>query len=195
MAVQEDQSVGGVFGPYAGYFMRGVPAHDGELTETGPGTPMGEYMRRFWQPVCLAGQLRDLPVALKVLGEDLVAFRDKSGEVGVLHRHCSHRGTPLEYGIVSEHGIRCCYHGWLFDVDGTVLETPGESPHSRLKESVVHGAYPACERDGLVFGYMGWGPPTRSRRSPRGRHSAVTMSRRSPSWSVTVITGCRPTRT
>ena len=143
--------------PYSGYYMRDVPEHDGELTETGPGTPMGEYMRRHWQPVCLSKQLADLPVGLKVLHEDLVAFRDKSGEVGVLHRHCSHRGTSLEYGIVSEHGIRCCYHGWLFGVDGTILETPGEPPNSNLKNSFRHGSYPALERDGLVFAYLG--PP------------------------------------
>ena len=143
--------------PYSGYYLRDVPAYDPELTEVGPGTPMGEYMRRHWQPVCLSRYLEDLPLALKVLGEDLVAFRDKSGAVGVLHRHCSHRGTSLEYGIISEHGIRCCYHGWLYGIDGRILETPGEPPDSRLKDSLAHGAYPALERDGLVFAYMG--PP------------------------------------
>ena len=111
---------------YSGYHLRDVPAEDAELTHVGPGTPCGEYMRRFWQPVCLSQELTDLPHAVRILGEDLVAFRDKSGDVGVLHRHCSHRGTSLEYGIVAEHGIRCCYHGWLFDIDGTILETPGE---------------------------------------------------------------------
>ena len=118
---------------------------------------MGEFMRRFWQPVCLSSELKDVPLALRILSEDLVAFRDKSGHVGVLARHCSHRGTSLEYGIVSEHGIRCCYHGWLFGVDGTILETPGEPPTSRIKDTVMHGAYPALEYKGLVFAYMG--PP------------------------------------
>ena len=75
----------------------------------------------------------------------------------MLHKHCSHRGTSLEYGIVAEHGIRCCYHGWLFDVDGRILETPGEPPESKLKESLYHGAYPAIEYSGLVFAYLG--PP------------------------------------
>ena len=142
---------------YSGYHLRDVPAEDAELTHVGPGTPCGEYMRRFWQPVCLSQELTDLPHAVRILGEDLVAFRDKSGDVGVLHRHCSHRGTSLEYGIVAEHGIRCCYHGWLFDIDGTILETPGETPGSRLRESFRHGAYPAREYEGLVFAYMG--PP------------------------------------
>jgi nitrite reductase/ring-hydroxylating ferredoxin subunit len=143
--------------PYSGYYLRDVPSHDPEITHTGPGTPMGEYMRRFWQPICMSEELTDLPKAIRIMGEDLVAFRDKSGSIGVLHRHCSHRGTSLEYGIIAEHGIRCCYHGWLFDVDGRILETPGEPPESRLKDSFVHGAYPAFERDGLVFCYMG--PP------------------------------------
>ena len=141
--------------PYSGYYLNDVPYHDPEITHTGPGTPMGEVMRRFWHPVCLSSQLGDLPLSLRILGEDLVAFRDKSGNVGVLHKHCSHRGTSLEYGIVSEHGIRCCYHGWLFDTDGTILETPGEPPDSKLKDSFRHGAYPVREYKGLVFAYFG----------------------------------------
>lgn len=126
-----------------------------EILETGPGTSMGECMRRYWQPVCLSQELKDVPKAIRILHEDLVAFRDRSGRVGVLKRHCAHRGASLEYGIVSQRGIRCCYHGWLYDVDGTVLETPAEPPESRLKETVCQGAYPAFERDGLVFAYMG----------------------------------------
>jgi phenylpropionate dioxygenase-like ring-hydroxylating dioxygenase large terminal subunit len=143
--------------PFGGYHLRDVPPEDAELTHAGPGTPCGEYLRRTWQPVCLSEELTDLPLALRIMNEDLVAFRDRSGRVGVLHRHCSHRGTSLEYGIVSERGIRCCYHGWLFDVDGTILETPGEPPDSRLRDSLFHGAYPALEYRGLVFAYLG--PP------------------------------------
>ena len=142
---------------YGAYYTREIPPPDPYLTETGPGTPMGEYMRRFWQPVCLSEELTDLPKAVKIMHEDLVAFRDKSGEVGVLQRYCSHRGTSLEYGVVSEKGIRCCYHGWLFDVDGTILETPGEPEGSKLKDSLFHGAYPAMEYHGIVHAYMG--PP------------------------------------
>lgn len=143
--------------PYGGYFKRQTVEHDAELTHTGPGTPMGELMRRFWQPVCLSEELGKLPKAIRILGEDLVAFRDLQGRIGVLDRHCSHRGASLEFGIVSEQGIRCCYHGWLYDVDGTILETPCEPAESRLKDTVCHGAYPAFERDGLVFAYIG--PP------------------------------------
>lgn len=144
--------------PYAGYYRAVQPRQpDMELAETGPGTKGGEYLRRFWHPVCLTSELGELPHAIRIMGEDLVAYRDGSGAIGILHRHCSHRGTSLEYGIVSERGLRCCYHGWLFDVDGTILETPGEPPVSHLKESFRHGAYPAIEFNGLVFAYMG--PP------------------------------------
>lgn len=144
-------------GAYGGYHKREIPEPDDELTRVGHGTSMGEFMRRFWHPVCLSEQLTDLPVAIKILGEDLVVFRDNSGRVGILHKHCSHRGTSLEFGIISDKGIRCCYHGWLFDIDGQVLETPGEPPDSRLKDSLYHGAYYAREYKGIVFAYMG--PP------------------------------------
>ena len=146
---------------YRGYDLRLQSPGNGpdalELLLTGPGTPMNEYLRRYWQPVCLSEQLTDVPKAIRILHEDLVAFRDRRGRVGVLHRRCAHRGTSLEFGIVSERGIRCCYHGWLYDVDGTILETPCELPESRLKQTVCQGAYPAFERDGLVFAYLG--PP------------------------------------
>jgi phenylpropionate dioxygenase-like ring-hydroxylating dioxygenase large terminal subunit len=142
---------------YGGYFHRQVPAEDAELTHVGPDTPCGEYMRRFWQPVCFSDELKDLPLKLKILGEELVAFRDGSGAVGVLELHCPHRGTSLEFGLVGEKGIRCCYHGWLFDCDGAILETPGEPADSTLKDKLFHGAYPVREAHGLVFVYMG--PP------------------------------------
>ena len=150
-----------VTGAYTGYDLRLQRDENRpdalELLLTGAGTPMNEYFRRYWQPVCLSEQLTDVPKAIRILDEDLVAFRDRGGRVGVLHRHCAHRGASLEFGIVSERGIRCCYHGWLYDVDGTVLETPAEPPDSRLKQTVCQGAYPAFERDGLVFAYLG--PP------------------------------------
>src|SRR3984885_1982533 len=142
---------------YSAYHHRGLPPADDELTRVGPGTPCGEYLRRFWQPVALSSELGELPKRLRILGEDLVAFRDKSGEIGVLELHCPHRGTSLEFGLVGETGIRCCYHGWLFGCDGTILETPGEPASSTLKERLFHGAYPVHEHAGLVFAYMG--PP------------------------------------
>jgi nitrite reductase/ring-hydroxylating ferredoxin subunit len=142
---------------YGGYFHREVPVEDADLTHVGPNTPGGEYLRRFWQPVCFSDDLTDLPLRLKIMGEDLVAVRDKSGAAGVLELHCPHRGTSLEFGLIGEKGIRCCYHGWLFDVDGRILETPGEPADSTLKDRLYHGAYPIHERNGIVFAYMG--PP------------------------------------
>jgi phenylpropionate dioxygenase-like ring-hydroxylating dioxygenase large terminal subunit len=105
-------------------------------------------MRRFWQPVCYSDELKDLPLGVRILGEDLVAFRDGSGAVGLLELHCPHRGTSLELGLVGAKGIRCCYHGWLFDVDGAILETPGEPAISTLKDRLCHGAYPVNESAG-----------------------------------------------
>ena len=143
--------------PFGAYYQRDIPRPDPLLMETGPGTPMGEYLRRFWQPVCLTEQLTDVPLAIRIMGEDLVAFRDGSGQIGVLNRYCSHRGASLEYGRIGDKGIRCCYHGWAFDVDGKILEIPGEPPESRLKDSFHHGAYPAFDFHGIVHAYMG--PP------------------------------------
>jgi phenylpropionate dioxygenase-like ring-hydroxylating dioxygenase large terminal subunit len=145
--------------PYDGYHRRAVPPPDPELTEVGPGTAGGEYLRRFWQPVAFVRELGDTPLRVRILGEDLVVFRDRSGQIGVLHLHCAHRGTSLEFGIPVERGIRCCYHGWVYDVDGRCLETPGEPAGSRLCERVVQGAYPVHEFTGLVFAYLG--PPER----------------------------------
>ena len=142
---------------YSAYLHSEVPKEDEELTHVGPGTPCGEYIRRFWQPVTLSSELKDLPKAIRIMGEDLVVFRDRSGRVGCLELHCSHRGTSLEFGLVEEKGIRCCYHGWQYDVDGRILDTPGEPPDSTYKERLCHGAYPTHEFCGLVFVYMG--PP------------------------------------
>jgi phenylpropionate dioxygenase-like ring-hydroxylating dioxygenase large terminal subunit len=142
---------------FAAYYHREVPREDAELTHVGPDTPCGEYMRRFWQPVCYSDELRDLPLRVKMLGEELVAFRDGTGSAGLLELHCPHRGTSLEFGLVGAKGIRCCYHGWLFDTDGTILETPGEPADSTLKDRLFHGAYPIHEAHGIVFAYLG--PP------------------------------------
>ena len=143
--------------PYSAYYHRDIPKEDEELTHVGPGTPCGEYLRRFWQPVSHSAELKDLPKRIRIMCEDLVLLRDGSGKVGLLELHCSHRGTSLEFGQICEKGIRCCYHGWLYDVDGKILETPGEPPDSTLKDRLHHGAYPTLEHAGLVFAYMG--PP------------------------------------
>jgi nitrite reductase/ring-hydroxylating ferredoxin subunit len=150
---------------FDGYHRRTIPPPDPELTQVGPGTPGGEYLRRFWQPVAFVRELTTTPLRVRILGEDLVVFRDRGGHNGVLHLHCAHRGTSLEYGIPLERGIRCCYHGWVYDVDGRCLETPGEPRGSRLCERVWQGAYPAHELSGLVFAYMG--PPERRPAFPR----------------------------
>src|SRR5437667_4955542 len=141
--------------PFDGYHRRDVPPPDPELTRVGPGTPCGEYLRRFWQPVAFVRELAATPMRVQILREDLVVFRDHGGRFGTLHLHCAHRGTSLEFGIPVERGIRCCYHGWVYDVDGRCLETPGEPHGSRLCERVWQGAYPTHEFSGLVFAYMG----------------------------------------
>lgn len=147
--------------PFGGYYTNKEPGHDPELTEVGPGTPMGEYMRRFWHPVCMAIELTDTPRFLKILGEELVCFKDGSGRIGLLHAHCVHRGASLEYGKIEEKGISCCYHGMVFDIDGTCLRAPfpkgEEEEGERYRCSVRQGAYKAFERHGLIFAYMG--PP------------------------------------
>ncbi len=134
---------------------------DEKLMKVGPGTPGGEYLRRFWQPVAFTNQLdKGLPLRLRILGEDLVLFRDGSRRLGLLPLHCSHRGSSLEFGIIRERGIQCCYHGWLYDVDGRILDTPGEPKSSPLRcRTHWHGAYPIQEYKGLVFAYFG--PPDR----------------------------------
>jgi nitrite reductase/ring-hydroxylating ferredoxin subunit len=128
---------------------------DDFLTAVGPETPGGQYLRRYWHPFMLANELQDLPVALRLMGEDLVVFRDRSGRIGLLHKHCLHRGTSLEFGIPADQGIQCCYHGWKFDIDGAILETPAEPANSRIKSNFVQGAYRVHEWKGLLFAYMG----------------------------------------
>jgi nitrite reductase/ring-hydroxylating ferredoxin subunit len=140
---------------YGGYRQPKGGAPDRQLTSVGPGTPGGEYLRRFWQPVAYVSELNDVPLRARIMGEDLVVFRDGSGAIGVLHLHCSHRGTSLEFGLVAEHGIRCCYHGRVYDVDGRILEMPGERFADRMRQELSQGAYPTHVFAGLVFAYMG----------------------------------------
>ena len=136
---------------------RQVPPPVYELTCVEPGSPMGELLRRYWQPVCLSEELKDLPRKEKLLGEEIVVFRDKGGRIGALEPHCAHRGTSLEWGQIEQRGIRCCYHGWLYDTAGQCLEMPCETEEFRQKMDVWQPAYPTHEYGGLVFVYMG--PP------------------------------------
>ena len=146
-AAEHDQSTG---------YYRKIPAHNARLTEVGRGTPMGELMRRYWHPVGLAADATDLPRAVRALGEDLVLFRDKKGRPGLVHPRCCHRGASLFYGAVEEEGIRCCYHGWLFSVEGRCLERPAEPGGRGLSGNAVRQPwYPVEERYGLIWAYMG----------------------------------------
>lgn len=134
---------------------RPLPRHDERMTRVGPGTPAGELFRRYWQPVGLAAELGDLPKAVRVLGEDLVLLKDGRERFGLLDARCAHRGTSLYYGRIESDGIRCCYHGWLFDVEGRCLDQPCEPPESTYKDRVCQPWYPCREHQGLVFAYLG----------------------------------------
>ena len=136
-----------------------------ELAEVGPGTPMGELLRRYWHPIGMVSDATDKPKNVRVLGEDLILFRDKSGRTGLVYPHCAHRGTSLYYGKVDEQGIRCCYHGWHFDVQGNCLNQPCEPNGGRAREAKRQPWYPVQEQYGLIWAYMG--PPERKPTLPR----------------------------
>ena len=126
-----------------------------DIPHVGPGTPAGEWFRRYWLAVGTTRELYDIPQAVKVLGERLVLFRDPKGQLGLIGEHCPHRGTSLEYGEIEDGGIRCPYHGWLFNIHGQCLEMPAEPKDSKFREKVKHLSYPVRELGGLIFAYMG----------------------------------------
>jgi 5,5'-dehydrodivanillate O-demethylase len=132
-----------------------TPEENEALTRVGPGTPGGEMLRRYWWPVFLSDDLKNEPVIVRHLGEDFVLFRDGKGHVGLLDKSCPHRGVSMEHGRVEDTGIRCCYHGWLFDADGQCLETPAEPVGSTLKDGVKMRAGQVRELSGFVFAYTG----------------------------------------
>ena len=128
------------------------------LTRVGPGTAMGEVMRRYWLPALLSRELPGPdcpPLRVKLLGEDLVAFRDTSGRIGLLDEYCPHRLASLFLGRNEESGLRCVYHGWKFDVQGNCVDMPNEPLESRFKEKVHLTSYPTVEAGGVVWAYMG----------------------------------------
>ena len=129
------------------------------LTRTGPGTPGGALLRRYWQPVALAAEVpaNGAPLPVRIMSEDLVLFRDDQGQLGLIGLHCSHRRADLSYGRVENGGLRCLYHGWLYDRHGNCLEQPCEPPEKRFCEKVHHPAYPCHEQAGIIFAYMGPG--------------------------------------
>jgi nitrite reductase/ring-hydroxylating ferredoxin subunit len=128
------------------------------LVHTGPDTPMGQYLRRFWTPVLLASELPDAdcpPVRVRVMGERLIAFRDSLGRLGLLDEYCPHRRASLYWGRNEECGLRCVYHGWKFDVDGTCVDMPNERTETRFAHRVRTRAYPAREWGSLIWAYLG----------------------------------------
>ena len=128
------------------------------LTQTGPGTAMGDLFRRFWQPVLLADELPEPdcpPVRIKVLSEQMVAFRDSNNEIGVIDNFCPHRRASLFFGRNEESGLRCVYHGWKYDVNGDCVDMPSEPAESNFKEKVKIKSYPAREWGGCIWVYMG----------------------------------------
>ncbi len=132
------------------------------LTEVGPGTPMGNLLRRYWQPFAGESELDEVPIKpVRLFGEDLVVYKDLSGNFGLVHRHCPHRRADLSYGFVEEKGIRCSYHGWLVGPDGAVLEVPYDdivNPNSSLKQRCRTPAYPVRALAGMLWAYMGPDP-------------------------------------
>jgi 5,5'-dehydrodivanillate O-demethylase len=127
------------------------------LTRVGPGTPAGELLRRYWHPVAVAGELtEEQPIkAVKILGENLVVFRDKAGRYGLVAERCPHRSASLAYGRVDAEGIRCPYHGWKFDRTGRCLQQPAEADNSRFKDRIRQRAYPVEKLAGLLYAYLG----------------------------------------
>jgi 5,5'-dehydrodivanillate O-demethylase oxygenase subunit len=129
------------------------------LTRVGPGTPMGDLLRRYWHPVATVPELDAEPViAVRVLGENLALYRTEQGDLGLVAERCPHRGASLAYGIPEDDGLRCPYHGWKFDAVGRCLEQPAEPPESTFKHRVRIPAYPVQEMGGLIWAYLGPDP-------------------------------------
>jgi nitrite reductase/ring-hydroxylating ferredoxin subunit len=146
-------------------YLANIGTHNASLTEVGRGTPMGELLRRYWHPVGLVEHATDTPREVRMLGEDLVLFRDKKGRAGLVRARCCHRGTTLYFGRVEEEGIRCCYHGWLFDTEGRCLDQPCEPGGGQHRGRIRQPWYPLKEQYGLIFAYMG--PPDKMPILPR----------------------------
>ena len=128
------------------------------LTRTDQGTPAGNYFRRFWLPAVLPSELPAPdcpPVRVRLLGEDLIAFRDSKGQVGLVEEACPHRRASLFWGRNEECGLRCVYHGWKFDVNGTCMDMPNEPRRERIQNKVRITAYPTREYGGMIWTYMG----------------------------------------
>jgi len=142
-------------------------------------------MRRYWLPVAVSTEVtRAGPVPVRILGENLVLFRDESGRVGLLQRHCPHRCTDLSFGRLEDGGLRCLYHGWLYDVKGNCLEQPAEPPESTYKDEIKALSYPCHEEGGLIFTYMGKG------QSPEFPHYSCFDVPESNRWIMRSVINC-----
>src|SRR5438874_6482758 len=140
-----------------------LPKDENEvLCRVGPGTLMGNFLRRYWMPALLSIEVPESdspPVRVRLLCEDLIAFRDSNGDVGLLAQACPHRGASLFFGRNEEAGLRCVYHGWKFDVGGQCVDMPSEPAESNFKTKIKATAYPTHESGGIVWAYMG--PPNK----------------------------------
>src|SRR5206468_7380632 len=168
------------------------------LTRIGPGTPMGNLFRQYWIPALLSSELDEpdgAPKRIRLLGEDLIAFRNTSGQVGILANNCSHRGASLFFGRNEENGLRCVYHGSKYDVDGRCVDMPNEPPETEFKDKIRHGAYPTEEKNGAIWVYMGprSEPPAFPHYEwsmvPEG-HYAISKSLRECNWAQALEGDC-----
>ncbi len=126
------------------------------LTRIGPGTPAGNLLRRYWHPIATNQQFAENPVkAVRLLGENFTLFRDRQGRLGLVQQRCAHRSVDLKHGIPTEEGLRCPYHGWMYDATGQCLQQPAEDPEHNFAARVKIAAYEAEELGGLIWGYVG----------------------------------------
>src|SRR4051794_39897140 len=134
-----------------------TPELNERIVRVGAGTPMGNALRAYWLPAVLTEEVEPdgTPLRVRLLGEDLVAFRDTNGQVGLIQNNCPHRGASLFFGRNEEAGVRCVYHGWKFSVDGTCVDMPNEPAESDFKQKVRATAHPCTERGGVVWAYLG----------------------------------------
>ena len=162
------------------------------LTESGAGTGMGELLRRFWLPVLLSEELPEAdgpPKKIVVMGEELLAFRDSRGVVGVIDQYCPHRGANLWLGRVEECGIRCVYHGWKFDTDGRCVDMPTSYPDLNAKDLIRIKSYPVREWGDMIWAYMG--PAERCRNCPRWKWRWCRVRIVTSPRNGRTATGCR----
>src|SRR5246500_5223206 len=157
-----------------------LPPKENELvTRVGAGTPMGDAMRRYWTPACMSSEIAETdspPVRVKLLGEDLVAFRDSDGRIGLIDEFCPHRRVSLWFARNEECGLRCVYHGWKYDVTGQCIDVPSEPEESGFAKKIKLKSYPLIERGGILWTYMG--PPEQQPPLPEWEFAMVPPEQR-----------------